>query len=49
MMRRTGSPAPPRLNKPLPGSMVQEKVGGTTYFYNAEDFTPQREGVVSTS
>jgi hypothetical protein len=27
--------------------MVQENVGGTTYFYNAEDFTPQREGIVS--
>ena len=27
----------------------QENVGGTTYFYNAEDFTPQREGIVSFS
>ena len=28
-------------------SNLQENVGGTTYFYNAEDFTPQREGIVS--
>ncbi|XP_060556604.1 PAN2-PAN3 deadenylation complex subunit pan3-like isoform X2 [Ruditapes philippinarum] len=46
MMRRTGSPvAPLRQPKPAAGNMVQENVGGTTYFYNAEDFTPQREGI----
>ena len=28
-------------------SYFKENVGGTTYFYNAEDFTPQREGIVS--
>ncbi|XP_052793703.1 PAN2-PAN3 deadenylation complex subunit pan3-like isoform X2 [Mya arenaria] len=46
MMRRNGSPVPPlRSAKPPPGSTIQENVGGTTYFYNAEDFTPQREGI----
>lgn len=51
MMRRTGSPATPLrqgtsgTNKAGSSSTIQENVGGTTYFYNAEDFTPQREGI----
>ncbi|XP_052226138.1 PAN2-PAN3 deadenylation complex subunit Pan3-like isoform X2 [Dreissena polymorpha] len=45
MMRRTGSPVAPLRTKLPPGSTIQENVGGTTYFYNAEDFTPQREGI----
>jgi len=27
----------------------QENVGGTTYFYSPEDFTPQHEGLVSSN
>ena len=48
MIRRSGSPvAPLRANKAPPGGTIQENVGGTTYFYNAEDFTPQRDGMVN--
>lgn len=45
----TASPVPPHRQttipqKPGPPAIHQENVGGTTYFYNPEDFTPQNEG-----
>ncbi|XP_071125593.1 PAN2-PAN3 deadenylation complex subunit pan3-like isoform X1 [Mytilus edulis] len=49
MMRRTGSPLAPikpgTPKKNQPASTIQESVGGTTYFYNPEDYTVQREGI----
>ncbi|KAL5011536.1 hypothetical protein ScPMuIL_010087 [Solemya velum] len=55
MMRRTGSPVNPfrqSAGQPPPSSnsknptTIQENVGGTTYFYSPEDFTPQYDGIV---
>ncbi|XP_055893130.1 PAN2-PAN3 deadenylation complex subunit PAN3-like [Biomphalaria glabrata] len=47
--RRLNSPVTQLRQATIPhksasSSLVQESVGGTTYFYNAEDFKPQNEG-----
>ncbi|GFR66446.1 PAB-dependent poly(A)-specific ribonuclease subunit PAN3, partial [Elysia marginata] len=46
--RRMHSPAPLRQTnipqKNLTANLVQESVGGTTYFYHPDDFKPQNEG-----
>ncbi|XP_069129497.1 PAN2-PAN3 deadenylation complex subunit pan3-like isoform X1 [Argopecten irradians] len=47
MLRRTASPITPLKNttpKKSANTTIQENVGGTTYFYSPEDFTPQHEG-----
>ncbi|KAK6172940.1 hypothetical protein SNE40_016494 [Patella caerulea] len=51
MLRRTASPVTPLRQTTIPqksssANTIQENVGGTTYFYSPEDFSPQHQGVV---
>ncbi|XP_064608976.1 PAN2-PAN3 deadenylation complex subunit pan3-like isoform X2 [Liolophura sinensis] len=45
MMRRNASPVTPLQGPNNNAGTIQENVGGTTYFYSAEDFAPQYQGM----
>ncbi|ESO93815.1 hypothetical protein LOTGIDRAFT_153285 [Lottia gigantea] len=48
MLRRTASPVTPLRQTTIPqksANTIQENVGGTTYFYSPDDFSPQHQGV----